>query len=247
MAKEVFLSIPFIFCCGRETLFSSLNWAKGGNSSAPKPRILKKLAAERKDETFLSSTSSSTSELASSRSIPTSFLTGIVVAPDFLTAASTEQVMVTSRSVAVSSSRLPSARSRTLERMGKVVLVLTTFCTDWSPAKSWSLAMLRFIGPFTMSLAERATILILRAVNSGNGRWCQGHARNLGPKRHWNNLGNRAAQQAKGGVVPGRHSLFTGNGKVIEEVVGPGKNLPQENWTSRPSPLSLPAHGMCRS
>ena len=44
--------------------------------------------------------------------------------------ASTEQVIVTSRAVAVNSRRLPSARSRTLDRMGSVVRELTTFCTD---------------------------------------------------------------------------------------------------------------------
>ncbi len=43
---------------------------------------------------------------------------------------STAQLMVTSRSVAVNSSLLSSARKRTLERMGSVVRVLTMFCTD---------------------------------------------------------------------------------------------------------------------
>ena len=38
-----------------------------------------------------------------------------------------------------------SARIRTLERIGSVVRVLTTFCTDCNPLMSWSLAMVRFM------------------------------------------------------------------------------------------------------
>ena len=68
--------------------------------------------------------------------------------------ASTEQVMVTSRSVAVSSSRLPSALRRTLDKMGSVVRVLTMFCTDCNPARSWSLAMVRFIAALLVILDQ---------------------------------------------------------------------------------------------
>ena len=50
-----------------------------------------------------------------------------VEAPGLFTFASTPQAIVTSRSVAVNSNRPFSARNRTLERIGNVVRVLTTF------------------------------------------------------------------------------------------------------------------------
>ena len=65
--------------------------------------------------------------------MPKSFFTGTVVAPGFFTLASTAQAMVTSKSVAVNSKRSSSARSSTLERMGSVVRVLTTFWTACKP------------------------------------------------------------------------------------------------------------------
>ena len=61
--------------------------------------------------------------------MPNSFFTGMVVEPPFLTVASTLHDTVTSRSVAVNSSLLPSARTRTLDRIGNVVRELTTFWT----------------------------------------------------------------------------------------------------------------------
>ena len=76
---------------------------------------------------FLSSVSMSISLPPNSRTMPNSFFTGTVVLPPFFTLASTLQATVTSRSVAVNSTRSPSARSSTLERMGSVVRVLTTF------------------------------------------------------------------------------------------------------------------------
>ena len=78
----------------------------------------------------------------------TAIFTGMVLAPFFLTLASTEHVTLTSRSVAVNSSRLSPARSRTWERIGRVFRVLTTFCTDCKPWISWSFEMLRFMSLF---------------------------------------------------------------------------------------------------
>ena len=76
---------------------------------------------------FFSSVSISISGAVSSRMIPKNFLTGMVVAPGFLTVPSTEHETVTSKSVAVNSTFPSVARTRTLERMGSVVRVLTTF------------------------------------------------------------------------------------------------------------------------
>src|SRR5260221_686007 len=173
IAKEVFLSIERIFSCGRTTFLSSLNCGNGGNSSAPSPRILKNDGPERMLQTFLSSTSSSISGVPSSRAMPNNFLTGTVVAPGRFTPASTEQVMVTSRSVAVNSKRFPSARSRTLERIGKVVRVLTMFCTDCSPFKICSLAIVKFIGSYEYQ-SIKIIFLLLRGVNKANKLRCQG-------------------------------------------------------------------------
>ena len=80
-------------------------------------------------QTDLSSISSSISLAGSSRAMPKSFLTGNVALPSFSTVAATVLQMVTSRSVAVSSSLPAEAESRTLDRMGRVVRVPTTFCT----------------------------------------------------------------------------------------------------------------------
>ena len=77
--------------------------------------------------------------------MPKSFFTGTVVAPPFFTAASTLHEIVTSRSVAVSSRRSPSALMSTLERMGRVVREPTTFCTALRPVMSLSFAMVKFI------------------------------------------------------------------------------------------------------
>ena len=144
-AKAVFLSMLRIFSCGRMNFLSSLNFGAGGYSSAPSPRILKKEGPDRTVETFLSSTSSSISDWDNSRTMPKIFLTGNVVAPPVLTSAVTELVIVTSRSVAVNSRRLPSARNKTFDRIGNVVRVLTIFCTAWRPVSSCSLAMVKFI------------------------------------------------------------------------------------------------------
>ena len=144
-AKLVFLSIERTVSCVRETFLSSLNFGSGGNSSAARPLILKNEEPLRMLVTFLSSVSISMSPPLSSRTMPKSFFTGTVVAPGLLIFASTEQVTDTSRSVAVNSTRSFSARMSTLERMGSVVRVLTTFCTAWRPAMIWSLVIVRFM------------------------------------------------------------------------------------------------------
>ena len=81
-------------------------------------------------------------------------------APGRTTVASTEQEMVTSRSVAVSSRREPSARSSTLDRIGSVVLTLTIFWTAWSPLMSCSLPMVSFIAPLLVCFQKYRMILI---------------------------------------------------------------------------------------
>ena len=77
--------------------------------------------------------------------MPNNFFTGSVVAPGLVILASTLQATVTSRSVAVISKWLSSARSSTFERIGSVVRVLTTFCTACRPAMIWSLVIVRFM------------------------------------------------------------------------------------------------------
>ena len=77
--------------------------------------------------------------------MPNSFFTGSVVAPGLVTLASTLQETVTSRSVAVNSTWEPSARSNTLDRMGRVVRVLTTFWTACKPVMIWSFEIVRFM------------------------------------------------------------------------------------------------------
>ena len=77
--------------------------------------------------------------------MPKSFFTGTVVAPDFFTFASTEHATVTSKSVAVNSTRSFSARKSTLDKIGSVVRVLTTFWTACSPARICSLEIVRFM------------------------------------------------------------------------------------------------------
>ena len=54
--------------------------------------------------------------------------------------------------VAVNSSLSPSARMSTLERIGKVVRVLTTFCTAWRPLMICSFVMVRFMARLICSL-----------------------------------------------------------------------------------------------
>src|SRR5262245_23947792 len=127
---------------------------------------------------FFSSTSTSISELLSSRTMPKSFFTGTVEAPGFFTLASTLQEIDTSRSVAVNSNRSPSARISTLERIGSVVRVLTTFCTACSPLMICSLEMVRFIGPLIDYFISTVLFLLL-AVNKANNQWCQVRDRHL--------------------------------------------------------------------
>ena len=136
MAKEVFFNMLRTFSWGRTTFLFSLNWGNGGNSSAARPLILKNDAPEAIDVVFFSSTSSSISGLLSSRAMPKSFFTGIVVEPGLETLASTLHEIVTSRSVAVSSRRLSPALRRTFERIGSVVRELTTLWTACSPSSN---------------------------------------------------------------------------------------------------------------
>src|SRR2546430_2776140 len=70
---------------------------------------------------------------------------GSVVAPSFSTEASMDDETPTSRSKVVMRTSPPRAWSSTLERMGNVVRVLTTFCTACNPARSFSLLTLNFI------------------------------------------------------------------------------------------------------
>src|SRR3954465_11217766 len=70
---------------------------------------------------------------------------GSVGAPSFSTVASMEEETPTSRSKVVMRTSPPRAWSSTLERIGSVVRVLTTFCTACNPARSFSLLTLNFI------------------------------------------------------------------------------------------------------
>src|SRR3954466_4353515 len=70
---------------------------------------------------------------------------GSVVAPSFSTEASMDDETPTSRSKVVMRTSPPRAWSSTLERIGSVVRVLTTFCTACNPARSFSLLTLNFI------------------------------------------------------------------------------------------------------
>ena len=76
-----------------------------------------------------SSTSISISVAMSSRVISTSFFTGSVARPGCSTVAATEQVIVTSKSVAVSERRPSPVSNRTLDKMGSVDRDPTMFCT----------------------------------------------------------------------------------------------------------------------
>ena len=68
--------------------------------------------------------------------MPKSFFTGTVVAPVFFTLASTEQATVTSKSVAVNSTRSFSARNRTLERIGSVVRAADNVLNGLQPGEN---------------------------------------------------------------------------------------------------------------
>src|SRR3954469_12631428 len=70
---------------------------------------------------------------------------GSVVAPSFSTAALMDDETPTARSKVVMRTSPPRAWSSTLERMGNVVRVLTTFWTACNPARSFSLLTLNFI------------------------------------------------------------------------------------------------------
>jgi len=98
------------------------------------------------EATFLPSNEISTSLAGSSRTKFTSRSAGRVVAPSVSIFASTEPVMPTSRSVVVKVRRPFFATSSTLERMGRVVRVLTTCWTFCSPSSRASLEMLNFMG-----------------------------------------------------------------------------------------------------
>src|SRR5207248_5093378 len=124
-------------------------------------------------QTCFSSTSRSISELPSSRTMPKRRLTGTVEAPGFLIFASAPQTTVTSKSVAVNSSFSPSARKSTFERIGRVVRVLTTFCTDCSPLIICSLVMVRFMAWLICSFFNYEILSVLRGVNKANNPRCQ--------------------------------------------------------------------------
>jgi hypothetical protein len=68
-----------------------------------------------------------------SRAMLSSFFTGMVKDPSLSTLASTVFDIVTSRSVAVSVSLFSAALKSTLDKMGRVVRVDTTFWTDCRP------------------------------------------------------------------------------------------------------------------
>jgi len=70
---------------------------------------------------------------------------GKVVAPSFSTLASNAPRTPTSRSVVVRWTSFPFAWSKTLERIGSVVRVLTTFWTCCKPSSSFSLVALNFM------------------------------------------------------------------------------------------------------
>src|SRR5947209_14203627 len=111
--------------------------------------------------------------------MPKSFFTGTVEEPGFLTFASTPQEIVTSRSVAVNSSRSPSARNSTLERIGNVVRLLTTFCTACRPLMICSLEIVRFIACLILYLLSSEILSVLRGVNKANNPECQGRDNHL--------------------------------------------------------------------
>src|SRR5438552_10517315 len=131
--------------CRIVTTFALSNFGNGGNSSSGNPRILKKLWPLRIDAAFFASTSMETSLEGNSRIIVKSRRAGSVVAPSFSTFASKAPRTPTSRSVVVRRTSVPFAWSRTLERIGSVVRVLTTFCTCCKPSSSFSLLTLNFI------------------------------------------------------------------------------------------------------
>ncbi len=95
--------------------------------------------------TFLPSLSNCTSLEGSSRMMVKSRRAGRVVAPASVISASTLQRTPTSRSVVVMLMPLPLVWSRTLERMGSVVRVLTTLWTCCKPSRSFSLLRWNFM------------------------------------------------------------------------------------------------------
>jgi len=87
------------------------------------------------DAALRSSTSISISAAGTSLRIENNLRAGNVVDPAFVTSASTRQRTPTSRSVVVRL-RLPlDACINTFDRIGSVVLVLTTFCTRCNPSR----------------------------------------------------------------------------------------------------------------
>ena len=128
-AKLVFRSIPLSLSWGMTTVRFCAKTGRGGNSSAAKPFTLKNALPARIEATDFSSVSISISVAINSRVMSTSFLTGKVARPPSSTVALTEQVMVTSRSVAVRERRRSPASRRTLERIGSVEREPTMFWT----------------------------------------------------------------------------------------------------------------------
>src|SRR3954468_6096330 len=133
------------------TFFAFSNFGKGGNSSSGNPRILKKLCPLRIEAAFLPSTSIETSLEGSSRMMVNSRRAGSVVAPSFSTLASNAPRTPTSRSVVVRWTSPPLAWSKTLERIGRVVRVLTTFWTCCKPSSSFSFVALNFMSERKLS------------------------------------------------------------------------------------------------
>ena len=127
------------------TTFAFSNLGSGGNSSSGKPRILKKLCPLRIEAAFFPSTSIWISLEGSSRTMLKSRRAGSVVAPSFSTSASKLPRTPTSRSVVVRCTSPSVACSKTLERIGSVVRVLTTFWTCCKPSRSFSFVALNFM------------------------------------------------------------------------------------------------------
>jgi len=119
-----------------------------GNSSASIPLMFASYGPDRRCTVFVrtfseSSTLPGGSELTKSMNS----LAGTVIAPSSSTFAGTQQLMPTSRLVAVRRRRPESVRSRTLPRMGRLPLVETPLPAIPSPCARFSCKQMTFTRP----------------------------------------------------------------------------------------------------
>src|SRR6185437_15778059 len=99
--------------------------------------------------------------------MPKNFLTGTVNAPGFFMSTLTTQEIDTSKSVAVSSNFPSSPRSKTFDRMGRVVRDPTIFWTACNPFNSSSLGIVNFICPLILLVCEEKKAFLLKGVHKG--------------------------------------------------------------------------------